>query len=80
MKFVKVSDFNAFIDTVDQCKGEVWLESPRGDKYVLKSFFSRCIAIGQLLSEHGDELELFCQLQEDEQKFYKYFDEHPGVN
>jgi hypothetical protein len=80
MKFVKVSDFNAFIDTVDECKGEVWLESPRGDKYVLKSFFSRCIAIGQLLSEHGDELELFCQLQEDEQKFYKYFDEHPGVN
>ena len=80
MKFVRVSDFNAFIDTVDECKGEVWLESPRGDKYVLKSFFSRCIAIGQLLSEHGDELELFCQLQEDEQKFYKYFDEHPGVN
>ena len=80
MKFVRVSDFNAFIDTVDECKGEVWLESPRGDKYVLKSFFSRCIAIGQLLSEHGDELELFCQLQEDECKFYKYFDEHPGVN
>ena len=80
MKFVKVSDFNDFIDTVDECKGQVWLESQYGDKFNLKSFFSRRIAIGQLLSEHGDELELFCQLQEDEQKFYKYFDEHPGVN
>ena len=80
MKFVRVSDFNAFIDTIDECKGEVWLESPHGDKYMLKSLFSRYIAIGQLLSEHGDELELFCQLSEDEQKFYKYFNEHPGVN
>lgn len=79
MKFVRISDFNDFINTVDECKGEVWLESSRGDKYVMKSFFSRHIAIGQLLSEHGDELELFCQLPEDEHKFYKYFDEHPGV-
>ncbi len=79
MKFVRISDFNDFINTVDECKGEVWLESPRGDKYVLKSLFSRRLAMGQLLSEHGDELELYCQLSEDEQLFYKYFDEHPGV-
>ena len=80
MKFVRISDFNAFIDTVDECKGEVWLESPRGDKYVLKSFFSRRLAMAELLSERGDELELFCQLPEDEQLFYKYFNEHHGVN
>ena len=79
MKFVRVSDFNDFIHTVDECKGEVWLETPRGDKYVMKSLFSRCLAIGKLLDERGDELELFCQLVEDEQLFYKYFDEHPGV-
>ena len=79
MKFVKVSEWNDFISTVDECKGEVWLESPYGDKYVLKSLFSRCIALGHLLDQHGDELELFCQFAEDEPLFYKYFDEHPGV-
>ena len=79
MKFVRISDFNDFINTVDECKGEVWLESPRGDKYVMKSLFSRHVAIGHLLSDYGDEMELFCQLSEDEQLFYKYFDEHPGV-
>ena len=79
MKFVKVSDFKEFLKTVDECEGEVWLESPHGDKYMLKSLFSRYLAIGQLLSDHGDELELYCQLSEDERLFYKYFDEHPGV-
>ena len=79
MKFVKVSEWNDFIHTVDQCKGAVWFESPYGDKYMLKSLFSRYLAIGKILDEHGDELELFCQLSEDEQLFYKYFNEHPGV-
>jgi len=79
MKFVRVSDFNAFIDTVDECKGQVWLESPYGDKYVLNSLFSRYIAVGKLLDEHGDELELFCQCHEDESRFLKYFHEHPDV-
>ena len=79
MKVVKVSEWNDFIHTVDECKGEVWLESPRGDKYVLKSLFSRCLALGKLLDEHGDELELFCQFKEDENRFLKYFHEHPDV-
>ena len=79
MKFVRISDFNAFIDTVDECKGQVWLESHYGDKFNLKSLFSRRFVTGKLLSEHGDELELFCQLPEDEQLFYGYFNEHPGV-
>jgi hypothetical protein len=79
MKFVRISDFNDFIDTVDECKGQVWLESRYGDKFNLKSLFSRRLAMGELLSERGDELELFCQFIEDEQLFYKYFDEHPGV-
>lgn len=80
MKFVKVSDFQEFLNTVDECIGEVWLESPNGDRYVMQSLFSRCLGIGKLLSEHGDEMELFCQKHEDECRFYKYFYEHPGVN
>jgi hypothetical protein len=79
MKFVKVSDFEDFLKTVDECKGEVWLESPYGDRYVMKSLLSRHAAIGKLLDDHGDELELFCQLRDDENRFLKYFHEHPSV-
>ena len=80
MKLTRISELNDFVNTVDECEGEVWLESPDGDKFSLKSLFSRYIAMGELLSEHGDELELFCQLPEDRAKFYKFFHEHPGVN
>ena len=80
MKFSKPIDVNDFLRTVEECEGEVWLESISGDKYVLKSVFSRYIAMSALLAEHGDKLELYCQLPEDREKFYKYFYEHPGVN
>ena len=80
MKFNKPIDVNDFLRTADECEGEVWLETISGDKYVLKSVFSRYIAMSALLSEQGDNLELYCQLPEDRVKFYKYFYEHPGVN
>ena len=80
MKFTKAIELDDFFHTVEECDGEVWLKSPNGDSLSLKSLFSRYIAIRDLLSDHGDDLELFCQLQEDEVKFYKYFYEHPGVN
>lgn len=80
MKFKKAIEVNDFLRTVEECEGEVWLESISGDKYILKSVFSRYIAMSALLSEHGDKLELYCQLPEDQAKFYKYFSEHPGVN
>lgn len=80
MKFTKAIEVNDFLRTINNCEGEVWLESPYGDKFVLKSVFSRYLAMSALLTEHGDELELFCQLPEDRAKFYKYFQDHPGVN
>ena len=80
MKFTKAVEVNDFLRTVDECEGEVWLESVYGDKYVLKSVFSSYIAMAALLSTHGDELELFCQLPEDRAKFYKFFKDHPSVN
>lgn len=80
MRFTKAIEVNDFLKTVESCKGDVWLESPYGDKFVLKSVFSRYLAMSALLAEHGDELVLFCQLPEDEVKFFKYFNKHPGVN
>lgn len=79
MKLYKTTEINAFRSAVDACRGDVWLESPRGDKYNLKSVFSRCIALDALLNQHGDELELYCSLREDEANFFKFFHEHPEV-
>ena len=79
MKLKNVPQLNDFIYAVNQCKGCVWLESPEGDKYNLKSVFSQYIALGKLLEERGDYLELFCQNVEDEKYFYDYFEKHPEV-
>ena len=80
MKFTKLAEVNDFLKLVDSCKGEVWLESIYGDKYVLTSVLSHYIAKTVLLVEHGHELELFCQLPEDEQLFFEYFKRFPTVN
>lgn len=59
MKLSKTTEVKTFRAAVDACRGDVWLESPRGDKYNLKSIFSQYIALDALLSQHGDELELY---------------------
>lgn len=77
MKLHNTEDVNGFLSAVNQCKGDVWLESPHGDRYNLKSKLSQFIAMGALLSNHGDLLELFCANPSDECHFYKFFHEHP---
>ena len=79
MKFTKAIEVNDFMSTVLKCKGSVWLESPSGDKFVLNSEFSRYVAMAALLTDKSEQLELFCQLDEDKSKFYKFFGEHPEV-
>ena len=68
-----------FLKAVRSCRGGVYLRSGYGDLYNLKSVLSQYIAIGALLGAHGDELELFCDLPEDENNFYRFFHEHPEV-
>ena len=80
MKLKNISELNGFIAAVDGCEGHVWLESPDGDRFNLKSKFSQYIALGALLGARGEDLELFCQLPEDKVRFFKYFKEYPGVN
>lgn len=79
MKIKNITQLNDFIAAVEKCSGEVWLESPQGDKYNLKSQFSRYIALGELLSDCGDQLELFCARKDDEPYFLKYLRDHPEV-
>ena len=77
MKLNKVTELYAFLAAIDQAKGEVYLVSTQGDQYNLKSELSKYIAIGALLNDHSDDLELFCQLPEDEPLFLKFFYEYP---
>lgn len=80
MRLKNIEEVNAFLATVDSCDGDVWLESQYGDKLNLKSKISQYIAMAALLKDKYEVLELFCARKEDEQKFFKYFRDYPGVN
>lgn len=79
MKLTKISQIKDFLAIVNTCKGDVTLTSQYGDKYNMKSLLTQYVAIGALLGERGDELELFCSSKEDEAKFLKFFNENPEV-
>ena len=68
-----------FLNVVNRTKNNVYLKSPEGDCYNLKSVMSQYIAIAALLKEHGSELELFCDNKEDEKLFFGFFLSHPEV-
>lgn len=66
MKLKNSIQVEAFIEAVNKCQGNVYLRSLQGDIFNLKSSLSQYIAMGALLGEHGDELELFAEKKEDE--------------
>ena len=68
-----------FLAAVDQCSGDVYLISPFGDKYNLKSELSKYVAIGALLAKDGDNLELFCERKEDESYLLDFFNNNPDA-
>ena len=79
MKFTNIEQVNDFLAAVDKAQGNVYLVSYNGDRYNLKSKLSQYISIGALLSEQGDELELYCDLKEDEGYFLNFLFSHPEV-
>ena len=64
MRLRSEADVQQFLDAVNQCGGDVYLKSPEGDIFNLKSSMSRYIAIGRLIEEQGDTLELFADGRE----------------
>ena len=79
MRLTNSKEIFEFKLAIAHCKGEVWLESVEGDKFNLKSVVSQYLALGELLQEHGKDLELFCQYPDDQNNFYKFFEENPEV-
>ena len=79
MKIRNVNQLDDFLSAVNKCKGDVYLKSTDGDVFNLKSRLSQYVAIGALLDDECECLELFCDKTEDEGYFYKFFAEHPEV-
>ena len=65
MRLRSEADVQEFLKAVESCEGGVDLQSPEGDIFNLKSSLSRYIAVGQLIEEQGDDLELFADRRED---------------
>ena len=59
MHLSNIQDVNEFLATIQACRGDVYLKTQEGDIFNLKSSFSQYIAIGQLISQSGDKLEIF---------------------
>ena len=75
MKLTNIKDVEKFIDVVNSCEDLVYLKSPEGDVFNLKSSLSQYIAIGRLLEESGDTLELFADSIDDETKLIQFLGE-----
>lgn len=75
MRLKNISQVERFKKVIDQCKGNVYIHTPEGDVFNMKSALSEYIAIGRLLDEHGDELELFANLREDEARLINFLAE-----
>lgn len=66
MKLRNIKDVRKFVGVLDECKRDVYLKSLQGDVFNLKSSLSQYVAIGRLLEENGDSLELFADDPADE--------------
>ncbi len=72
MRLTNVKDVKKFIEVIDQCEHDVYLKSQEGDVFNLKSSLSQYIAIGRLVDENGDSLELFASSREDEARLIQF--------
>ena len=75
MKLKNIKEVEAFRKVIHECEGDVYLKSPEGDVFNLKSSLSEYIALGRLLGEAGDSLELFASRREDEARLIAFLNE-----
>lgn len=72
MKLQNIHEVEDFRKVIHECKNNVYLKSQEGDVFNLKSAMSEYIALGRLLGEQGDSLELFADSREDEALLLKF--------
>lgn len=78
MKLTKCN-WKVFMDTVNECEHNVYLRSVYGDCYNLKSELSAYVAIAEIVHNHNEDLELFCDSKDDEYKLIKMFRSYPEM-
>ena len=78
MRLTNVKDVHKFMQVINDCEHNVYLKSQEGDVFNLKSSMSEYIAIGRLLEENGDSLELFADSREDEARLINFLYELEG--
>lgn len=79
MKFTNAEQVEKFLAAVDGCEKDVYLKSIYGDVYNLKSRLSQYLGVAALLSEHGDELELWCANKNDEARMLNFLTANPDI-
>ena len=71
---LKLYGLNAkdFIQKVNDCKGNVFLETDEGDILNLKSQLLLLSALGQMINGQIRETTIRCELPEDETKLFRF--------
>lgn len=66
-------DFNKFIDALDRCKGDVYLETPDGDCLNLRSKLCQIMGIANILNgAKVSEATIRCTKPEDETLLFRF--------
>lgn len=66
-------DFNKFIEALDQCKGDVFLETPDGDCLNLRSKLCQIMGIANILNgAKVSEATIRCVNPEDETRLFRF--------
>ncbi len=66
-------DFNKFIEALDHCKGDVFLETPDGDCLNLRSKLCQIMGIANILNgAKVSEATIRCTNQEDESRLFRF--------
>ncbi len=63
-----------FEKVIDRCKKTVWLVTPEGEQFDLKTLLGRSVGIKKMLNAKDyEEPELFTSCIEDEMIFFEFF-------
>jgi hypothetical protein len=66
-------DFNKFIEALDHCKGDVYLETPEGDCLNLRSKLCQIMGIANILNgAKVSEATIRCVKPEDESLLFRF--------
>ena len=66
-------DFNKFIEALDHCKGDVFLETPDGDCLNLRSKLCQIMGIANILNgAMVSEATIRCTNPEDESRLFRF--------